>query len=210
MKRLFKYTNKKKIVKESSMYQQVKFLWQFITKPRSTGAILPSSRFLARKMISWLPFSELNAVAEFGPGTGSFTKHLLRKLSHNTRFLAVELNPDFVKLLSSQFPALSIYHDSVTNIRSICDRENISQLDAIVSGLPWANFPEELQMDILDSMMTVLKNGGRFCTFAYLQGLALPAAKKFRKRLDHYFSTVRTTMPVLLNIPPAVCYHCIR
>jgi phospholipid N-methyltransferase len=83
-------------------------------------------------------------------------------------------------------------------------------LDAVVSGLPWASFPESLQIEILDSMMQVLRPGGQFATFAYLQGLLLPAAKRFRKQLDKYFSKIELSPTVWRNLPPAFVYRCVR
>jgi hypothetical protein len=54
----------------------------------------------------------------------------------------------------------------------------------------------------------VLGKGGQFVTFAYLQGLILPAAQRFRKLLKQYFSEVSTSRTVWLNVPPAFIYRC--
>jgi phosphatidylethanolamine/phosphatidyl-N-methylethanolamine N-methyltransferase len=92
----------------------------------------------------------------------------------------------------------------------LCDRQGIAQVDCIVSGLPWASFPDDMQTQYLDAMMTVLKPGGQFVTFAYLQGLLLPAGRRFRRKLDHYFSRVDRSRTVWLNLPPAFVYRCRR
>lgn len=51
------------------------FFIQYITHPRTVGAILPSSKRLACKMIDNINFADCKCIVEFGPGTGI----LLRK-----------------------------------------------------------------------------------------------------------------------------------
>jgi phospholipid N-methyltransferase len=76
--------------------------------------------------------------------------------------------------------------------------------------LPWAEFSDDLQKRLLDSMMTVLKKDGQFVTFAYLHGLPLPAGRRFANRLPEYFSEVRRSRAVWKNVPPALVYRCRR
>jgi phospholipid N-methyltransferase len=75
-----------------------------------------------------------------------------------------------------------------------------------VSGLPWAAFPEALQDQLLDTIADVLRPGGRLVTFAYLQGVLLPAGAKFKRKLKQRFRRVSTTRTVWLNLPPAFVY----
>jgi phospholipid N-methyltransferase len=74
--------------------------------------------------------------------------------------------------------------------------------------LPWATFPESLQVECLDAMMRVLKPGGRFATFSYVHSLALTNSRRFAKRLPKYFKTVSKSPVVWLNLPPAFVYRC--
>jgi len=187
-----------------------RFLKEFVTNPTHTGAIAPSSRFLARRMMEAVDFSAARTVVEYGPGTGSFTASARRHLRPDACFFAVELNPGFAQSFRKRHPDVRLHEDSVSNIRAICDREQVEQVDCIISGLPWAAFPDALQTEILEAMMTVLRPGGQFVTFAYLHGLVLPKAKRFREKLPQYFSRIRTTRPVWLNLPPALCYACQR
>ena len=76
----------------------------------------------------------------------------------------------------------------------------------MICGLPWAAFPETLQDELLATILTVLRPGGRFLTFAYLQGLLLPAGRRFRKKLKTTFDRVTTTRTVWCNVPPAFVY----
>ncbi len=187
-----------------------RFLAEYILKPGTIGAIAPSSPELAEQMVEWLDFTRSKAIVEYGPGTGVFTEAVLARRAPECKFFAIEMNPEFVKLLRRQFPGVHIYQDSVGNVRALCDREGVSHVDCIVCGLPWASFPDDLQKELLDAMMTVLRPGGQFVTFAYLIGLALPAGLHFRRRLFEYFRDVRTSRTVWNNLPPAFVYRCRR
>ena len=53
------------------------FLLQYITHPRTVGAIIPSSKNLSRKMIANIDFNKCKCIVELGPGTGVFTERIL-------------------------------------------------------------------------------------------------------------------------------------
>ena len=70
--------------------------------------------------------------------------------------------------------------------------------------------PIELQARIMAAIMDVLKPGGIFVPFAYLQGLVMPPAGMLRRRLKSQFSAVKTTKIIWRNVPPAFAYVCYR
>jgi len=186
------------------------FLLQFLRNPSQTGAVLPSSGYLAEAMVDWLDLGAARSVLEYGPGTGSFTPHILKRVGMDCRFLAIERNATLAEEFRRKLPDVELIQDSVENVRAICDRAGIDSVDCIVCGLPWAAFTEDLQRRLLDSMMTVLRPGGQFVTFAYLHGLPLPAGRRFASRLPEYFSEVRKSRTVWRNVPPALVYRCRR
>jgi phosphatidylethanolamine/phosphatidyl-N-methylethanolamine N-methyltransferase len=186
------------------------FLKEFVTRPATTGAIAPSSEFLARTMVEDLGLESAGAVLEYGPGTGAFTKFILRELKSGARFAAIELNPHFARMFRARFPHVALFEDSVVNARSICDKAGMQSVDCIVSGLPWATFSSPFQQQCLDEMMRVLKPGGRFVTFGYVHALPLPPARRFATVLPKYFSRITRSPIVWLNLPPAFVYRCQR
>jgi phospholipid N-methyltransferase len=188
----------------------VGFLREFISQPITTGAVAPSSSFLARMMIEGLDLRNVEAVLEYGPGTGVFTDHILREMNPGGKFAAIELNPQFAATFKARHPQAALFQDSVENAREICDRAGIMLADCIVSGLPWAVFPKSMQIKFLDEMMRVLKPGGRFVTFSYVHSQALPPAKIFASLLNQYFTAVSKSPIVWLNMPPAFVYRCRR
>jgi len=186
------------------------FLLQFLRHPSQTGAVLPSSNHLSQAMVEWLDLASARAVLEYGPGTGPFTPDIVNRLGRDCRFIAIERNPTLAQEFRCRLPDVKLIQDSVENARTICDNAGIDSVDCIVCGLPWAAFPEDLQKRLLDSMMTVLRPGGQFVTFAYLHGLPLPAGRRFALRLPEYFSEVRKSQTVWRNVPPALVYRCRR
>lgn len=147
---------------------------------------------------------------EFGPGTGIFTEEILRNLGTNGRFIAVERNPKLASILQQRFPDAFIYEDSVENACNILEQHKIPEVDAIVCGLPWAAFDEKTQDEFLHTIRIILKDGGVFVTFAYLQGVLLPAGQRFNKKIRASFSQLRTSRVVWWNLPPAFVYRCVK
>jgi phospholipid N-methyltransferase len=193
-----------------SIREHTRFLWEFFTKPAVVGAVAPSSRGLTRKMVEWIDWSQARNVVEYGPGTGVFTGQILAQMRPGTKFFAIEVSPSFVALLAQNYPQARVFQDSVANVKALCEREGMPQLDAILCGLPWAAFSSTDQAAYLDAMMTVLRPGGQFVTFAYLQGLLLPAGRRFQRQLHRYFSRVECSPTAWFNLPPAFVYRCRR
>ena len=192
------------------MHERWFLLKQFLRHPIQVGAIAPSSPALCRELVCWLEAEKSNAIAELGPGTGVVTREILQHKAPDCRFFAVELDKDICEELRSELPELDLYNADASFLADICRQSNIAELDAVVSGLPWAAFPAELQHAILSAITKSLKKGGKFSTFAYLQGMVLPAGWRFRHLLEKYFSQVEISEVVWKNLPPAVVYRCVK
>ena len=186
------------------------FLIQFLRNPGKVGAVAPSSRGLAREMVDWIDWSNVQTVVEYGPGTGVFTEAILQRIAPGGRFFAIEANPRFAETLQDRFPKVRIFHDSVSNVAALCEREGVSSIDAVICGLPWATFPEAEQTELLDATVDLLAEGAYFATFAYLQGLLLPGGQRFRRKLRPRFRKVDVSRTVWRNLPPAFVYRCRR
>jgi phospholipid N-methyltransferase len=186
------------------------FLKNYVTRPGEVGACWPSSPQLCRQMVAGLDWDSARYVAEYGPGTGAFVPSVQDRLHADAKYFAIEKNPVFCQILRKKFPELDLCEGSVEDVVQYCRARNFPHLDLVISGLPWAAFPESLQNRCMDALVEILKPGGGFSTFAYAQFLFLPAAKRFRKRLDHYFSSVKVTRTIWRNLPPAIVYHCRR
>ncbi|MEM9827264.1 MAG: methyltransferase domain-containing protein [Planctomycetota bacterium] len=186
------------------------FFKNFLRQPGAVGAIAPSSPALVREMMAGFDWPRVRAAIEYGPGTGVFTEGITRQLADETKFFAIEQSAEMATLTRQRCPDVTVHHDSVINVARLCEQHGIEHVDAIVCGLPWAAFSDGLQAEIMDAMLRVLPPGGTFATFAYLQGVPLPAGQRFAKRLHANFSQVKKSRVVWRNLPPAFIYRCIR
>jgi phosphatidylethanolamine/phosphatidyl-N-methylethanolamine N-methyltransferase len=173
------------------------FLGEAIKSMRTTGAVASSSQFLVKKMIKPISFEDCNTIVEFGAGTGVITKAILKQVNSDTNILAFETNKNFYNELNEiNDKRLTVYNQSVENFKSILLKENITEVDYIVSSLPLAIFNKETVETILKMAMLSLKTGGKYIQFQY--------STKSLKILKEYL-TVNLDFS-LINIPPAFVY----
>lgn len=174
------------------------------------GAFAPSSSHLANRMVRGLELEKARAVLEFGPGTGVVTDAILPRLGPKTKFIAIELNDEMVRGFRKRHPTVNLVHDSVEHARRICDSYGVDKADIIISGLPWASFPNALQDRILKAIDQVLAPDGQLITFGYHIGTLLPAGKRFYQKLQSRYSSIEKSPPIWRNLPPAFVYTCRR
>ncbi len=189
------------------------YIRQYLQAPTQIGAVAPSSVALASRMLETVDFDRSTAIVEFGPGPGNVTSLLVPRLRSGTRFFAIEANEQMCRAFRFKFPGVRLHEGSAADVSSFCEREGLppaESVDAVVSGLPWASFSEDLQRSILEAVLRVLKPGGQMVTFAYNFGTFLPAGRRFSRTLPKYFSRVDRSRSVLWNVPPAFVYRCVK
>jgi phospholipid N-methyltransferase len=187
---------------------RIELFKHFVKKPGEIGAICPSSPRLAKTIISEIDIEKASNVVEIGPGTGIFTEAIIPNLRPDANFFVVELNSDLHSFFQKKFPEIKAYNNCASELAGIMKEEKVESIDVIISGLPWASFPTELQHEVLGTIFDSLAPGGAFTTFAYLQGFLMKGAHRFRALLKDKFDTVETSKTVWRNFPPAFVYRC--
>lgn len=183
-----------------------KYLKQFLASPQKTGAIAPSCEEICDLITDTAQLHKAMTVIEFGSGTGVFTEKILDKISNDTTFFALEINPEFVKATKERCPDAIVYNDSAENARYHLEKHGKNSCDCIISALPWALFGSDLQDRLLQTIFDILKPGGKLLTLAYVHGLPFPTAQRFRSKLYNMFPSVTKTRTVWSNLPPAFIY----
>ncbi|MFM8982547.1 MAG: class I SAM-dependent methyltransferase [Spartobacteria bacterium] len=186
------------------------FIKAMMRSPGSVGALWPSSPFLAKAMVRASSIENARHVLELGPGTGAFTGEILSSLSHGANFSAIEIDPELAKAMSKKFPRAKVIAGCATRLGEHLATENVAPPDAILSGLPWTVFDEDLQTSILSQIHSVLRDGGVFSTFAYYGPHRLKGGQAFRRKLEKAFGSVERSPVVLRKFPPAFIYTCRR
>jgi phosphatidylethanolamine/phosphatidyl-N-methylethanolamine N-methyltransferase len=185
-----------------------RFLREFVRDPMTTAAVAPSSRALAAVMTSHVPTTGEPVVVELGPGTGAFTTAIQARLDGRGRHIAVELHPEWARLLGERFPAVEVVQGDVGELAGLLRDRNVTSADAVVSGLPWAAYRTGT---VHSATARLLDNGGTFTQFAYswTRHWAPPARAQLAD-LRRHFTEVVTSSTVWRNVPPAVVYQARR
>ncbi|HEY0815288.1 MAG TPA: methyltransferase domain-containing protein [Pseudonocardia sp.] len=186
------------------------FLAAFFRRPGTMGAVAPSSARLSAVLTSIVPTAGGPVVVELGPGTGAVSAAIDRRLTAGSRHLAVELDVAMVDYLSRTRPGMEVVHGDARNLRKLLAERDVTHVDAVVCGLPWAFFDEPTQHAVLTEVGEAIGPTGAFTTFAYVSGMALPAARRFRRTLRARFEEVIVSATVWRNLPPAFVYVCRR
>ncbi len=175
------------------------FLGQFLRNPRELGSVLPSSRFLTKALVDEIDFSAARRVVELGPGTGVFTREVLQRLPGTGRLLALETNQSFVSRLRVELPdpRLDVAHLSAERVHDRVRECGWSDVDVVISGIPYALLPRQTTARIVQSSWGALAPGGLLVGYQYS-----PYLRPFLQRI---FGNCRMKL-VLLNVPPAVVF----
>ena len=66
------------------------FSRNFIKHPRMLGSLIPSSRFLVNRLLDQVDWGRAATVVEYGPGVGTFTGEILRRLRPKAHLIAID------------------------------------------------------------------------------------------------------------------------
>ncbi|MEK4426846.1 class I SAM-dependent methyltransferase [Solibacillus sp. FSL K6-1523] len=182
--------------------KSLSFIFQYLLNPRKTGAVLPSSTYLAEKMVHSIDFKNAKYIVELGPGTGVFTDQIMKNKMQHTVVLLIESNTDFCTLLKEKYKDeknLIIINGSAEEINKYSKICNIPYVDYVVSGLPFASLPKDVSNTILNNTKKLLRKDGVFITFQYTL-----LKKDF---IHHYFKHIDITREYR-NMPPAYVFQC--
>ena len=174
---------------------EMQFIRTWIEKPISTGAVMPSSRALARAMARYVDPHASGPVIELGPGTGPVTEALVRHGVDPARLILVEFNPDFCRLLRARYPAATVVQGDAYRLRRVLEDRVDQPAAAVVSGLPLVTKPLRTRLRLISDAMTLLAEGAPFVQFTYAMIPPIP------KEL----SGIRAEASELIwmNLPPA-------
>jgi phosphatidylethanolamine/phosphatidyl-N-methylethanolamine N-methyltransferase len=188
----------------------VSFFLEFVRDPMTVGAVAPSGPALARVATAAVSSTGSPIVVELGPGTGSFTAAIQRRLAGRGRHIAVELNARFAQKLAALHPEVEVVHADAADLAAVLAQRGLRQADVVVCGLPWAAFPENQQRDVLSSVVATLSPHGVFTTFAYVHARWAPPARRLLRSMRSRFDEVVIGRTVWANLPPALVYYCRR
>ena len=165
------------------------------------GSLVPSSRFLVRTLLSQIEWDRARILVEYGPGVGTFTREILKRMRPDATLVVIELNPTFVSFLRHEIrdPRLRVIYGSAAGVRAVLEEMGSPSADYIISGIPYSTLPDSARREILRESRQVLSPEGEFLVYQFT-GTVLPY-------LQSSFRSVRQDFE-LLNILPARIFCC--
>ncbi len=182
------------------------FMGAALVKFRQTGAIVPSQRFLISTMLAPVPESYTGRIIELGAGSGALTVRLAARCPE-AAIVACEINPALARTtrhnlkLAGLHDRVAVVSDSAQHLLSEMERRGLGRVDYVLSGIPLGALPGERVQALIEAISRAINPGGMYIQFQY----SLIDRKRVRSRF-----TILRTVPVLLNIPPAVVYYAQR
>jgi len=191
------------------------FAKQALSTFKTTAAITPSSRYLARAMVKPLSVSRADTVVELGAGTGVMTRSLLNLLPQNATLIAFEINDRFFNYLKKNFsdPRLILINASIETLGTELRRRGFERVDAVVSSIGLSYLSDRQRHSLLSEINSFLGLNGLFTQFQYIHGLQFQKGRLNRFKpaplFQKYFNRVqrKTTWR---NLPPAFVFTCYK
>ena len=173
----------------------------FIKHPKMLGSLIPSSRFLVNHVLSEVDWKRARVFLEYGPGVGTFTTEILRRMRPDAVLVALETNTDFVRFLKGKLrdDRLHVIHGSAADARAALASLELGRADYVISGIPYTTMPPELREAILQTTHDVLDRNGAFLVYQFTRAV-LPY-------LQQVFGSVYQDFEPL-NVMPARLFFC--
>ena len=179
------------------------FFRQWLKNPLAIAAISPSSRHLARQMVSELP-EGTRRVVELGGGTGVFTQALLEHGIAPRDLMVLELNEELHHHLARRFTEVRVVCADACDLPNVarrCGYLDDGPADAVISGLGLLSMPKPTQRAIVEAAFGTMRPDGRLIQFTY--GPASPVSREVLDALD---LNARRGNFAWWNMPPATVY----
>ena len=163
----------------NSLKDSALFLQHAIKHPLQVGYLLPSSPWLIEEIAATAELAGKKRIVELGPGTGGTTKGLLAAMDDDAELITVEINPKFIAHMKKTIDdkRLSIDASGAQHLKNIIDKRNWSNVDVIVSGIPFTTLPKGMDQEIMTAIHSTLKPGGVFLAYQlrdHVSALAVP------------------------------------
>lgn len=147
----------------------IEFFKGFLKNPKEVGSIVPSSRFLTRRVLKCGKVRQARVIIELGPGTGVFTREILRDMPKDGKLVAVEISAAFADLLRRTIhdTRLMVYEGSSADLEKALAEAGETQADLVVSGVPFSTIERGAGRRTLEAAKRVLSDRGRFVAYQF-------------------------------------------
>ena len=175
------------------------FFRQWLRSPKSMGAVIPSSRALARAVSQEIVWRPGQVIVELGAGTGAISQGLLDSGLPPEALTMIELDRPLFEYLRDRFPAVRVINGDATRLVDILRQQGIGEVGTVISGIPMVTMPLAFQRAIIEQSFAALGPDGCLLQYTYSPIAPIPA-----KKLGVEARLVRF---VVRNLPPATVWR---
>jgi len=179
------------------------FSRNFIKHPRMLGSLIPSSRFLVNRLLDQVDWGKAGTIVEYGPGVGTFTGEILRRLRPDGTVVAIDTNRDFARYLTRTLrdDRLHVVEGSAAEAQDNLQDRGLARADYVISGIPYSTMDPVLRERILRTTHDVLQPDGSFLVYQFTRAV-LPYLRQVFPHVHQEFEP--------RNIMPARLFYCRR
>ena len=164
-------------------------------------------------MLESLPLQSAKYVVELGPGTGVFTRQLLKHIPEDGQLVAFEINQNFTNYLERNF------HDSRLEVITTCagtagEKLRIrgwDRVDVVVASLGFGMMSDAKGHEIFSGLAPFMGEDSIFTLFQYVHQVKYFDGRFSRFDISHllaeHFSHINRRI-VWRNLPPAFVFDC--
>lgn len=167
------------------------------------GSLIPSSRFLVNRLLDQVDWSRAGTVVEYGPGVGTFTGQILRRLGPGGNVVAIDTNRDFARYLARTLrdDRLHVIEGSAADAQKYLQERGLGRADYVISGIPYSTMDPGLRAGILRTTHELLHPDGAFLVYQFTRAV-LPYLQQVFPHVEVEFEP--------RNIMPARLFYCRR
>jgi phosphatidylethanolamine/phosphatidyl-N-methylethanolamine N-methyltransferase len=175
------------------------FFRQWLRSPKSMGAVIPSSRALARAVSREIVWRPGQVIVELGAGTGAISQGLMDSGLPPEALMMIELDRPLFEYLRERFPAVRVINGDATRLVDILRQQGIGEVGTVISGIPMVTMPLAFQRAIIEQSFAALGPEGCLLQYSYSPIAPIPARKLgVEARLVRF---------VVRNLPPATVWR---
>jgi phospholipid N-methyltransferase len=179
------------------------FARNFFKNPRMIGSVIPSSRFLINQLLRHVAWDEARVIVELGPGVGTISREILRRMRPDATLVAFEVNDEFVGHLRQTIidPRFHLQHRSGIEIVDALRELQLGHADYTIAGIPFSIMSAEDRMAVLRNSREALAAGGEMLVYQFSAKVRIDLRKLYGK-VERIFEP--------RNVPPAHVFRCVK
>jgi phospholipid N-methyltransferase len=174
--------------------ERVATVLESFMRDKDVASVVKSSKFTVKHLCSKIDFSQAEVIVEYGPGTGVFSKYMLKRMRDDSKLILIEKNKElFGALKNIKDKRLRLFCDSAENVDQILYQCKLKNVDYVISGIPFSFIPHNEKEIIISKTYELLSVGGKFLVYQFNKKLS----KLLKKHFEHFNMELE-----IFNIPP--------